>query len=101
MSVLFIAEIADVADPARHAEYVRRAGFQESSRGTAGNTSSGAATPRAVFGGWNPPRLIVIEFPDERAARACFDSEDYKRIAPFREGSTRSRAVLVDRCGAG
>jgi len=96
MSVLFIAEIAEVTDPARYAEYVRQVPAIIARHG--GKYLVRGGTPRAGFGGWNPSRLIVIEFPDEKVAKACFESESYIRIAPLRESSTRSRAVIVDRC---
>jgi uncharacterized protein (DUF1330 family) len=99
MSVLFIAEIAEVTAPARYAEYVRQVPAVIARQG--GKYLVQGGKPRTVFGTWNPSRLIVIEFPDEAAAKACFESEDYQRIAPLRELSTRSRAVIVDRCEAG
>ena len=99
MSVLFVAEIAEVTDQARYAEYVRQVPAVIARHG--GKYLVRGGRPRTVFGGWTPSRVIVIEFADEKAAKACFESEDYKRIAPLREGGTRSRAVIVERCDQG
>ncbi len=95
MSVLFIAEIGEITDPARYGEYVRQVPALVARHG--GTYLVRGGSPRAVFGDWCPARLIIIEFADEAAARACFESAEYRRIAPLREGATTSRATLVDR----
>ena len=54
----------------------------------------GRATP--LSGDWRPERLLIIEFESLEKLRACFDSEAYRRIAPLRERSTRSRSLVVE-----
>jgi uncharacterized protein (DUF1330 family) len=46
-------------------------------------------------GGWNPQRVVVMEFPDINDAQAWYASPEYKAIAPLREQSTTSKAILV------
>ena len=47
---------------------------------------------------WRPERVIVLEFPSKERLDACFASPEYALIAPWREGSTRSRAIVVQGC---
>ncbi|MBI5832685.1 MAG: DUF1330 domain-containing protein [Armatimonadetes bacterium] len=94
MSVLFVAEINDIEDPAAYAEYGRRAQPIISAHG--GRYLVRGGSPRAILGDWAPMRLVVIEFESEARARACFTSPEYLAIAPLRERATRSHATLVD-----
>ncbi len=47
-------------------------------------------------GGWAPPRLVMIEFPDMAAARRFYHSEEYKPVLAMRLKAGNCRAVLVD-----
>ena len=99
MSVLFIAEIAEITDPDLYGEYVRQVPGVIAKYG--GRYVVRGGNPRPVFGDWNPSRMIVLDFADEKAAKACFGSQEYQRIAPLRERSTVSRSVIVDRLAGG
>ena len=50
----------------------------------------------AISGDWKPERVILIEFGSAQQARECFASPEYQAIAPLREKSTRSKAILVE-----
>jgi anaerobic selenocysteine-containing dehydrogenase/uncharacterized protein (DUF1330 family) len=56
----------------------------------------GKVTP--IVGNWNPERIVLIEFPSAEMLAQCFSSEEYKEIAPLRERSTTSRAIVVEGC---
>lgn len=47
-------------------------------------------------GGWTPPRIVVIEFPDMQTARRFYHSEDYKPVLAMRLKAGINKAVLVD-----
>ena len=49
-----------------------------------------------LTGDWKPERIIVIEFPSAEHLRKCFDSTEYREIAPLRGQSTVARSVMVD-----
>jgi uncharacterized protein (DUF1330 family) len=49
-----------------------------------------------MFGNWNPERIVLIEFETEEQLRNCFNSSEYLKIAPFRENSTITKAVIVN-----
>jgi uncharacterized protein (DUF1330 family) len=50
----------------------------------------------SLEGGWAPPRLVVLEFPDMEAARRFYRSEEYKPVLAMWLKAGRSKAVLVD-----
>jgi len=47
-------------------------------------------------GQWNPERIILIEFPSAADVKRCLASDAYKAIAPLRERSTSSQAIVVE-----
>ncbi|MBD3263794.1 MAG: DUF1330 domain-containing protein [Candidatus Omnitrophica bacterium] len=54
-----------------------------------------------ISGGWQPERIIIIEFSSMEALKECFGSSEYKAIASLREESTRSKAIAVEGIGNG
>ena len=54
----------------------------------------GKITP--IFGGWNPERMIIIEFPLEEDVRKWLNSPEYRGIAALRENSTITKAIIVE-----
>lgn len=49
----------------------------------------------SFFGGWNPERIIIIEFESVQKAKDCFNSPEYKKISPLRENSVKTKAIVV------
>lgn len=49
-----------------------------------------------VSGGWEPDRMIVIEFPTLDHLRRCFESPEYKTLAALREHATVTRSIVVE-----
>jgi uncharacterized protein (DUF1330 family) len=49
-------------------------------------------------GGWDPERIIVIEFDSMKEWEKCFKSAEYQKIAPLREKSVETRAIIVEGC---
>ena len=41
-------------------------------------------------------RIVAIAFPDRAAARAFYDSEAYRAIAPIRQAASEGQLILVD-----
>lgn len=92
MSIYLIAEI-NVHDPEAYGEYVRQARPLIVQHGGQYRVQGGE--PKTISGGWTPERIVMIEFPSEAAFRQCFGSDAYRQIAPLRERSTTSRAIMV------
>ena len=51
---------------------------------------------RVLEGGWQPERLVVIEFESAEAAHEWYDSEDYRAARAVRKGAGNWRMVVVD-----
>ena len=47
-------------------------------------------------GAWAPNRLVIVEFPNRRAALAFYHDPDYQPIKAIRTRTTDSRMILVD-----
>ncbi len=47
-------------------------------------------------GGWDPERLVVIEFESVDAAKAWYDSEEYREIREIRDGAGTWRMVVIE-----
>jgi uncharacterized protein (DUF1330 family) len=93
MSVYFIVqeEIKDAAGMAAYGPLARAA------------ASSGkviaAGVPTVIEGDWHGGRLVVLEFPDEAAFRAWYDSPEYQVALKVRLAATDSRAALIQGLG--
>lgn len=88
-----IAEV-EVTDPATFEQYRQGVPPTVAAHGGRYLVRGGAITP--AEGGWNPKRLIVLEFPDVAAAKAWHDSAAYAPLKAMRERSARSRIVIVE-----
>ena len=83
-----------ITDPERAARYaavspatVERYGGRYLARG-------GAIS--VLEGGWDPKRLVVIEFPSIEKAREWYDSPEYREVRRLREGAGEWRVLLVE-----
>jgi uncharacterized protein (DUF1330 family) len=50
----------------------------------------------SLEGGWDPRRLVIIEFPSMERARQWWESDAYAPLKPMRIASARSRLLLVE-----
>jgi uncharacterized protein (DUF1330 family) len=91
--VYMIIEI-EITDHATYSEYVEKVQAVVEAYGGRYLVRGGRAT--SLSGGWHPERIIVIEFESSDQMRTCFASTEYLELAPLRERSTASRAVVVD-----
>lgn len=88
-----VADI-EVVDPDTYGEYVRAARPIVEQYGGRYLVRGGRIIP--LSGGWDPQRLLVIEFDSLERLQSCFASDAYRLIAPLRLASTRSRSVIVE-----
>jgi uncharacterized protein (DUF1330 family) len=49
-----------------------------------------------LSGNWKPERMIVIGFDTVEQLQRCFISAEYLELAPLREQSTDSKAIVVE-----
>lgn len=93
MAGYLIAEI-DITDAEAYEEYKRIVPAAVEAHGGRFLVRGGTVVPKE--GGWNPKRVIVIEFPSLEAAKAFYDSSEYARPLEIRLKATQSRLVLVE-----
>lgn len=46
-------------------------------------------------GGWEPKRVVILEFPSAERARAWWDSEEYAEAKALRQATAHTRMILV------
>jgi uncharacterized protein (DUF1330 family) len=93
MPAYLIADVA-IRDPDAYARY--RELSTESVLRHGGRWIVRGGAHEVVEGDWEPGRLVVIEFDDMNAARAWWNSEDYRAAAEVRHGASVGRFVLVE-----
>ena len=93
MPVYFIVQ-EEIRDAARMAEY----GPKARAAATTGKVIA-AGAPQVIEGAWHGDRVVVIEFADEAAFRAWYDSPAYREALTIRLGATDSRAAIVSGIG--
>jgi uncharacterized protein (DUF1330 family) len=47
-------------------------------------------------GGWQPPRLVILEFPTPAQARAWWSSPEYAPAKALRQRCARTEMLLID-----
>ncbi|MCG5239826.1 DUF1330 domain-containing protein [Azospirillum doebereinerae] len=47
-------------------------------------------------GNWQPNRVVILEFPDMAAARAFYDSPEYRAARAARAGAADFNMIIVD-----
>ena len=93
MTAYVIAEV-EVTDPAAYEDYrklvpptIARYGGKFLVRGGATETKEG---------GWQPKRLVVLEFPSLEDARKWYASPEYAPALALRLKAARSKLLLVE-----
>ena len=51
---------------------------------------------RHIAEGQTRPRVVILEFPDLAAARACYDSPEYRAAMAHRQGAGLLDLVIVE-----
>ena len=93
MAVYMILEI-EVVDAETDAEYVAQAPATVEQYGGRYLVRGGAIT--ALAGGWDPQRMVIIEFPTMERFQEWLTSPEYSAIAPLRERSTKGKVIVVE-----
>jgi uncharacterized protein (DUF1330 family) len=45
---------------------------------------------------WTPTRIVIVEFPDMKSARAFLDSEEYAPVKPMRTSNAECTLFILD-----
>ena len=93
MSVYMIVEV-EITDGAAYAEYMEKVPATVGRFGGRYLVRGGMVTP--LGGGWEPERVVVVEFPSAEEMGRWASSPEYQAIAPLRTNSTKTRAILLE-----
>ena len=93
MSAYIIAEV-EVIDPEKFEKYRKLVPPTLEAFGGRYVVRGGATA--SLEGGWQPKRLVVIEFDDADRAKAWHGSEIYAPAKALREASTNTRMIVVE-----
>jgi uncharacterized protein (DUF1330 family) len=93
MSVYAILEI-QVKDEAMYSQYKEKAPEIIKKYGGRYLVRGGNVIP--VSGGWNPERIVILEFGDMDHLQKFAQSKEYGEILPIREQSTVSKVIIVE-----
>lgn len=93
MAAYVIVDI-DITDPARYEEYKRLAGPTVGAHGGRYIVRGGKVS--ALEGGWQPGRIVILEFPTAEKAKAWWSCAEYDAAKRIRHAAARSRMIVVE-----
>lgn len=93
MAAYIIADVR-VIDPTAYEEYRRQVGATLEQYGGRFLVRGGAA--EQLEGGWEPQRIVVLEFESSEQARAWHSSPEYAPLRRLRQSVSEGRFILVE-----
>ena len=96
MTAYVIAEI-DVHEPGLYQEYAARVPATLEPYGGRYIVRGGQC--ETLEGGWQPPRMVVLEFPTSEQARGWYTSAGYGALLPLRQRASSGKLILVEGAG--
>jgi uncharacterized protein (DUF1330 family) len=93
MSAYVIADI-EVTDPAGYEEYRKQVLAVVTKYG--GKFAVRGGKIDAKEGGWNPKRIVVVEFPSLAQAQKWYDSPEYAPLIKLRRKASKGRLIIVE-----
>jgi len=93
MAAYVIAEV-EVIDPAAYEDYRKLVPPALAKYGGKFLVRGGAVETKE--GGWQPRRLVVLEFPSMEQARKWYHSPEYAPALAIRQKAARSKLLLVE-----
>jgi uncharacterized protein (DUF1330 family) len=96
MPIYIVAQI-NIEDRDTYARY--EAGFMEIFDRYEGELLAVDEAVTALEGSWEYTRTVIIQFPDEAAARSWYDSDDYQALAQHRFAASAANLAIVQGLG--
>jgi uncharacterized protein (DUF1330 family) len=93
MPAYLVAEL-EVTDPAVFDDYRKRVPASIAAHG--GRYLARGGTLESLEGGWNPKRMVILEFPTLVQAKTWYTSPEYQELLKLRQRSSNSRVVLIE-----
>jgi uncharacterized protein (DUF1330 family) len=94
MPAYVIASVSKAWDADKLAEYRERNTDVVAAHG--GRFVVRGGPHETLEGDWEPVRLVVMEFPDRDAARAWYESDDYRVLRELRQSASDTDIVVVE-----
>ncbi|MGI9336545.1 MAG: DUF1330 domain-containing protein [Gammaproteobacteria bacterium] len=89
----YVIATVTVKDPERYERY--KALVAPSVAAYGGRYLVRGGETQSVEGGWNPSRVVVLEFESAQRAKAWWDSEEYAEAKALRHATADSQMVIV------
>jgi uncharacterized protein (DUF1330 family) len=93
MSAYVIVEI-DVQDPVGYEEYKKHASVTVLAHG--GKYIVRGGKTEVLEGGWQPKRIVVLEFPSMDRAKEWLNCEEYREPRKMRHATAKTNMILVE-----
>ncbi|MFP6678601.1 MAG: DUF1330 domain-containing protein [Dehalococcoidia bacterium] len=93
MSIYTIAEIT-IKDEAAYKEYQAQVPATIAKYGGRYLVRGGQVTPGE--GGWNPGRIVILEFPDVESLNNWASSPEYAPVAQIRHRAADTKSFMVE-----
>lgn len=93
MAAYVIAEL-EVTDPAGFEEYRQQVAPTIEQYG--GRYLVRGGRVESLEGGWEPKRLVVVEFESLERAKQWYDSSEYREPMALRQRTANCRVILVE-----
>jgi uncharacterized protein (DUF1330 family) len=90
----YVINDMDITDPQRFEEFKRLSPPTVAAYGGRFLARGGEVT--ALEGGWQPRRLVMLEFPSVEQAQAWLNSPEYAPARTLRQLSAKSRMVVIE-----
>jgi uncharacterized protein (DUF1330 family) len=84
----------EVTDPQQYEQYKKLSTLAMQAHGAEVCVRGGAV--QVLEGDWTPRRVVLLKFPTAEAARAFYDSAEYRAAKAARQGAANMRMVLID-----
>lgn len=93
MTAYCIIEL-DIHDPEQMEAYAKAVGPMTRRHG--GRYLARTSVIEPLEGGWEPPRIVLVEFPDMETMKKYFASEEYAPFKAMRRAAARSRSIALE-----
>lgn len=94
MAAGYILAYVDVTDPVQYEQYKVLSTKAMQAHGAEVLVRGGKTEP--LEGEWNPTRVIVLKFPSYDAAKAFYDSEEYRAARDSRAKAAKMNMIVVE-----
>ena len=94
MSSAYVIASVTVTNPAQYDEYRKLS--TEAMRVHGAEVCVRGGKVEVLEGDWEPGRIVVLKFPSVEAARAFYDSPEYRKARAAREGAAIMRLLAAE-----